>query len=113
MKWHELCAERLLLLGHVASSFTCTVSPTTTFNPLANFVSTANLTPDCPLSLLTAPADNHPDQEVWLQSYYGKNHSIESLGTVEKLSLAQYRAFCEKGALEAVLTMCVLTINPD
>jgi hypothetical protein len=92
MDWHELCAERLLLPGHVASSFTFTAPLTTTSNPMANFVSAANLTCDCPYSLLTALADNHPNQEIWLQSYYEDKRGIESLGTHDKISLAEYRA---------------------
>jgi hypothetical protein len=56
------------------------------------FVSAANLTPDCPHSLLTALAKNHPDQEVWLQSYFEEKRRIQSLGTYDKISLAKYRA---------------------
>jgi hypothetical protein len=73
--WHELCSEGLLFPGHVGSSFTPTV------NPVANFVSPANLTCDCPCSLLTAQAVNHPNRDVWIQSYYAEKHSIEFLGT--------------------------------
>jgi hypothetical protein len=54
-------------------------------------------------------ADTHPDR----QSYFEERHSIESLGTGEKLSLAQYRALHKKGAPKAIPTMCVLTIKPD
>jgi hypothetical protein len=105
--WHDLCTEGLLLLCLVVSSFTCTIKP------VANFVGAANLTCDCSCSLLTALAENHPDQEVCLQSYFGEKCGIESIGTYDKLSLAEYRALQEKGAPRAIPTMCVLTIKPD
>ncbi len=104
--WHELCAEGLLLPGHVASSFTCTAPPTTTFDPVANFVSAANLTGDCPCSLLTVLANNHPDQKVWLQSYYKEKCGIESLGTYDKISIAEYRAV-QENALAEPYQQCV------
>ncbi len=105
--WDNLCTEGLLLPGHVASFFTCFITP------VANFVSTANLTPDCPRSLLTALAKNHPDQEVWPQNYVEEQPRIESLGTHDKISLAEYRALQKKGAPRAIPTMCVLAIKPD
>jgi hypothetical protein len=113
MKWHELCAEGALLPGHVSSSFLCSALSPKTFDLVANFVSAVNLVRDCPRSLHIALADSHPDREVWLQSYFEEKFSIESLGTYEKLSLAQYCAVHEKVAPKAISTMCVLTINPD
>jgi hypothetical protein len=53
--WHNLCMEGLLLPGHMVSSFTCISTP------MATFVSAADVTCDCPCSLLTALAKNHPD----------------------------------------------------
>jgi hypothetical protein len=48
-----------------------------------------------------------------MQSYYKEKNGIESLGTFCRMSLGQYRALREKGASEAILTMCVLTIKKD
>jgi hypothetical protein len=91
----------------------CSALSPTTFDPVANFVSTVNVVCDCPRSLLTALAESHPDSEVWLQSYFEEKRGIESLGRYKKLSLAKYRALHEKGATKAIPTMCVLTIKPD
>ncbi len=50
---------------------------------------------------------------LWLQSYFEEKQGIESLGTYEKLSLAQYCALHEIGASKAITTMCILTIKLD
>jgi hypothetical protein len=78
--WHELWAEGVILPGHVSSFFLCSALSPTTFNPVANFVSTVNLICDCPRSLLTALTDSHSDREVWLQRYFEEKWVIESLG---------------------------------
>ncbi len=72
----------------MASSFTCTA------NPLVNVVSAANLTRDCLHSIFSALANNHPNLDVWLQSYYEEKRGIDSLGTYDyvKIYLAEYRA---------------------
>ncbi len=71
--WVDLCTEGVLLPGHVAHSFICSLSHDlphlTTFDPMANIVSAVNLHRDCPPSLLQALALTHPNREVWLQSY--------------------------------------------
>jgi hypothetical protein len=85
----------------------------TTFDPIANSVSAVNLVCDCTRSLLTALADSHPGREVWIQSYFEEKYSIESLGTHENLSHAQYHALHGKGAPKAIPTICVLPIKPD
>ena len=110
--WTTLCAEGILLPGHTASSLLRS-SDGNTFDPVANIVSAVNLHRDCPPSLLRALADTHPDRQVWLQSYYEEKNSIQSLGTYQKLSLAEYRALREKGAPRAIPSMCVLTIKKD
>jgi hypothetical protein len=119
--WVDLCTEGVLLPGHVAHSFICSLShnslisspPPPTFDPVANIVSAVNLHQDCPPSLLQALASNHPDREVWLQSYYEEKGGIEEMGTFWKITLGEYRALHEKGAPKAIPTMCVLTIKKD
>jgi hypothetical protein len=55
----------------------------------------------------------HPDQEIWLLSYYEEKNAIESLWTFFWMSLGEYRALWEKGAPKVITTMCVLTIKKD
>ncbi len=76
-------------------------------------MSAINLHQNCPLSLLQALELTHPDRKVWLQSYYEKKGGIEEMGTFWKITLGEYRALCEKGAPQAIPTMCVLTIIKD
>ena len=113
--WVNLCVEGILIPGHVAHSFLrSTSSPgATTFDPVASFVSAVNLHRDCPPSLLKALAANHPDREVWLESFYEEKRGIEDLDTYTKISLADYRNLRENGAPRAIPTMCVLTIKKD
>ena len=108
--WHQLCTDGILLPGHTASTFLRTAS-SSTFDPVASFVSAINLVRDCPRSLLTALSESYPDREVWLQSYREEKSGLQSQNTYEKLTLAQYRALREKGAPRAIPSMCVLTIN--
>jgi hypothetical protein len=103
--WQDLCPKGLLLPGHTWSSFDCTAS--------AHHVSAHNLLRKCPCSLLTALDTNHPDRDVWLESFQEEKNGIESLNTYDKISLAEYRAFFEKGAPRAIPTICVLTIKKD
>ncbi len=84
-----------------------------TFNPVASFVSAVTLHWDCPPSLLTALGASHPDREVWLQSYYEEKRGIERLDIYCKITFGKYCAFWEKGAPMAIPTMCVLTIKKD
>jgi hypothetical protein len=105
--------EGVLVPGHVAHTFLCMPSSNSTFDPVDYFVSAVNLHRDCPPSLLKALAAVHPDQEVWLQSYYHENQVIERLTTYHKITLGEYRALHEKGAPKAIPTMCVLTIKKD
>ncbi len=72
-----------------------------------------NLHRECPLTLLRALADSHPDHRVWLQRYYEEKQGIKSLGTFKKIIFGEYRAFRKKGAPKAISTMCVLTIKKD
>jgi hypothetical protein len=69
--WVDLCVQGILIPGHVPHSFLC--SPTSlhssTFDSVASSVITVNLHHDCPLTLLKALADSHPDHEIWLKSY--------------------------------------------
>jgi len=62
-KWSEICVEGILKPGHNASTFLCQPN-SSTFDPVANFISAVNLHQDCPSSLLRALVNNHPDQEV-------------------------------------------------
>jgi hypothetical protein len=103
--WHDLCVNRILLPGHVASLFIQ--------ESLAHFVSAANLVQEYPCSLLTALSDLHLDCDVWLRSFREEKSGIESMDTYDKINLAQYRALWEKGAPRAIPTMCALTIKPD
>jgi hypothetical protein len=89
--WRDLCAKGLLLPGHTWSSFNCTASD--------HHVSTRNLLPKCPCSLLTTLDTNHPDRDVWLERFWEEKNGIKSLNTYEKILLAEYRALCEKGPL--------------
>ena len=68
---------------------------------------------DCPSSLLQALTSDHPDREVWLNSFYEEKDSLESMNTYRKITLSKYRVLHEKGAPRAIPTMCVLTIKRD
>jgi hypothetical protein len=77
--WADLCTKGVLVPGHVAHSFLSPLSPLvslvadsppSTFYSVASIISAINLRWDCPPSLLQALATSHPDQELWLQSYY-------------------------------------------
>ena len=107
--WVDLCTEGILVPGHGAHSFIrCPLDPVpsgshlpwSTFDPVANIVSTIDLHRDCLPSLLQALATTHPDRDVWLQTF-------------KRLTLGQYRALREKGAPKAIPVMCVLTIKKD
>ena len=60
-----------------------------------------------------ALADNHPDREVWLQSFWEEKDSIILMDTYETITLAQYRAYQEQGSPRAIPTMGVLTKKPN
>ncbi len=113
----EVCTEGVLLPGHETHLFIHSSSHDpphlTTFDPVANIVSTVNLHRDCPPSLLQALASTHLNREIWLQSYYEEKRGIEEMGTFRKITSGEYRALCEKGAPKAIPTMCVLTIKKD
>ena len=79
--WHKLCLEGVLIPGHNTTSFICKTT--------AIFVSAANLIWECPRSLLYALANNHPDREVWLQSFWEEKDGIISMDTYETIKLAQ------------------------
>jgi hypothetical protein len=113
--WVNLCVEGILLPGHISHTFLCSpvTQQHTTFDPVASFVSTLILHKECPLTLLKALADSHPDCEIWLQSYADKKGDLESLNTYKKITLGEYRSLREKGAPRAIPTMCVLTIKLD
>jgi hypothetical protein len=50
---------------------------------------------------------------MWLQSYYKETNGIKSLGTFKHCTLGEYQILHKKGALKAIPTMCVLTIEKD
>jgi hypothetical protein len=115
-----MCVEGILLPGHISHTFLCSPplpSPSlqgqSTFDPVASFVSTINLHLDCPLTLLKALTDTHPDREIWLQSYQEEKRGLQSLNTYKKITLGKYWAMHEKGAPRAIPTMCILTIKRD
>ncbi len=66
-----------------------------------------------PPSLLKALADSHPNRDVWLASFFEEKRGTQSLDTYKKITLGEYRALREKGAPQAISTMCVLTIKKD
>jgi hypothetical protein len=103
--WKDHCTDSLLLPGHSWSSFDCTAS--------AQQVSARNLLCECPHSLLTALDLKHPDRDVWLASIQEEKDSIKTLRTYIKIMLSEYRALHEKGAPQAIPTMCILTIKKD
>jgi hypothetical protein len=111
--WVHLCVECVLVPGHVAHTFLCVPSSNSNLDPVASFVRAVNLHWDCPPSLLKALAAAHPDQEVWLQSYYKEKQGIERFATYCKMTLGEYRVLRKKGAPKALPTMCVLTIKKD
>jgi hypothetical protein len=113
--WVDLCVEGVLVPGHASHLFLCSPSSLVpmTFEPVASFVSAVNLHQDFPPSLLKALAETHPNQEIWLNSFYEEKQGIKSLGTYRKITLGEYRALREKGAPKAIPTMCVLTIKKD
>ena len=49
---------------------------------------------------MQAFADDHLDQEVWLNSFYKEKDSIESMHTYRKTTLGDYRALREEGSPE-------------
>ena len=103
---HKLCLKGILIPNHNATSFV--------WDTLANFVSATNLVWECPCSLLTALTDMHLDKEIQLCGFGKENKDgIESLNTYNKIMLAEYLALREKGAPQAIPTMCILTIKPD
>jgi hypothetical protein len=79
--WVDLCVQGILIPGHVPHSFLH--SPTSphgsTLDPLASFVSTANLHCKFPPTLLKALSNSHPDCEVWLKSYQEEINGIWSM----------------------------------
>ncbi len=103
--WQDLCTDGILLPGHSWSSFDCTHS--------AHHFSAQILVQECPCSLLTALDMKHPDQDVWLVSFWEEKDGIESLDTYVKITVAEYCTLCKKGAPRAIPTMCVLTIKKD
>ncbi len=115
MNWIDLCIKGLLIPGHISHTFLRSLlSPTpTTFDPVASFVSAVNLHLKCLPSLLKGLADSHPDQEIWLNSFYEEKQGIERLGTFSKTTLGEHRALCKKGAPKAIPTMCILSIKHD
>ncbi len=110
-----MCVEGILLPGHVSHFFLWSPasSTPTTFDPVASFLSAINIHWDCLPSLLKALADNHPDRELWLESFFEEKRSIQELVTYKKITLGKYWALREKGAPRAIPTMCVLTIKTD
>ena len=66
---------------------------------MANFISATNLVWEYPRSLLYALATNHPDREVWLQSFWEVKDGIISMDTYETTTLAQYCAYREQALL--------------
>ena len=107
-RWTKLCVDGVLHPSHCASSFLCE-----TADPVVKIVSAVNLHKDCPFSLLQALADNNPDREVWLNSFYEEKDSIESISTYQKITPGKYRALHKKGAPQAIPTMCVLVVKKD
>jgi hypothetical protein len=87
--WVDLCIKGILIPGHVSHSFIQSPSSSTptTFDPVASFVSAANLHWDCPPSLLKALADSHPDRKVWLASFIEEKQGIQGLDTYKKMTL--------------------------
>jgi hypothetical protein len=113
--WVDLCVQGILVPGHVSGSF-LRPSPSpqqSTFDPVASFVSAINLHWECPPTILQALEDSHPDQEIWLDSYWEGKCGIESLDTYRKITLGKYCPLREKGVPKAIPTMCVLTIKKD
>ena len=94
----DLCLTGILLPGHSTSSFVWDLAASFVYassfvrDLAASFVSAAGLVQECPWSLLSALANTHPDRDVWLQSFCEEKNGIESLGTYDKISLADYRA---------------------
>ncbi len=86
--WHKLCLEGVLIPEHNAMSFVC--------ESMASFVSAANLTWDCPRSLLSTLTETHPDREIWMQSFWEEKDGIKAQNTYDKITLAQYCALREK-----------------
>jgi hypothetical protein len=103
--WHKLCLEGVLVPGHNTHSFVCKLT--------ANFVSAAYLIWECCRFLFTALVDKHPDRDIWMHSFWEEKDSIISMDTYDTITLAQYCALHEKGAPQAISTMCILTIKPD
>ncbi len=89
--WQELCLEGVLIPSHTTYSFVR--------KSMANFVSAANLIWEYPRSLLTALADKHHDRDIWMRSFWEEKDSIISIDTYDTITLAQYCALREKGAL--------------
>jgi hypothetical protein len=55
----------------------------------------------------------HPDQDIWLSSFWEEKDGIEFLDTYVMITVAEYCAVCKKGAPCTIPTMCVITIKKD
>jgi hypothetical protein len=108
--WQDLCLEGVLILGHQTSSFQC---PHHHNRASARFVSATTLKREYPCSLLAGLHPSHPDRDTWLESFREEKSGIQSLDTYNKITLAEYRTLCAKGAPRAIPTMCVLSIKKD
>jgi hypothetical protein len=82
----------LLDPGHVSTTFLQSLQHPAGLAPADNFISATKLVQDCPCSLLTTLADNHPDQKTWLESYFEEKRTIEALDTYKRLTLAEYHS---------------------
>ena len=108
-----MCADGIILPGHLVTSFFCSSSHHSTIDPSDNVVSVVNLHCDCLASLLCDINSSHPDHDVWLQSYHEEKKSITLMGTFQILTIGKYRALHEKGAIHAIPSMCILTTKKD
>ncbi len=67
----------------------------------------------CPCSLLTSLHPSHPDCNTWLESFCKEKSGIKLQDTYNKITLAEYRTLCAKGAPRAIPMMCALSIKKD
>jgi hypothetical protein len=95
-----MCIKCTLNPGHAAHTFLCSPKRSSTFDLVALFVRANNLHQDCPPTLFKALAASHPNQEVWLNSFYEESVEFKVLTHTRKLHLVSIAHYARKGLLK-------------
>ncbi len=79
----------------------------------ASHVSAKTCQQPCPASLQRALDPSNPDRDVWIQSYAEEKQSLIHVDTFKVITLDEYQRLWERGAPQAIPSMCVLVIKTD